>query len=102
MKISWTDTAIADLRNIKGFIAKDSPYYAARFVEKVLGAVENLESFPNIGRTVPEAGDPTIRELIFQHYRIIHKCSPSVIEVLTLLHEKRDISMREKQSWEIL
>ena len=46
MKIEWTDPAVSDLEGIKEYIARDSEYYAALLVEKIINAVENLKQFP--------------------------------------------------------
>ncbi len=55
MKINWTDNAIEDLKEIKAYISKDSDFYAARFLEKLIDEVGNLAVFPEMGRCVPEA-----------------------------------------------
>ena len=70
VKIVWSESAKEDLREIKSYIAKDSPEYAKIFVEKLLEKTRLLESFPKIGRMVPESDDPNDRELIFKNYRI--------------------------------
>jgi toxin ParE1/3/4 len=44
MKIEWTEPAVADLEGIRDFIRRDSEYYAIRFVERIIEAVENLDS----------------------------------------------------------
>jgi K+ transporter len=45
MKVAWSEPAVADLVAIYDYIARDSPHYAQRFVEKLVAAVEPLESF---------------------------------------------------------
>jgi plasmid stabilization system protein ParE len=54
MKILWTEPAIEDLRNLHGYIAKDSEIYASNFVQRLILAVEKLSVFPRLGRMVPE------------------------------------------------
>lgn len=71
MNIEWTEPSLSDLESIREYIGRDSEHYASRFVERILAAVENLASFPEMGRRVPEAEeDENIRELLFQNYRI--------------------------------
>lgn len=55
MKIEWAEPALIDLESIRDYIGKGSEYYAARFVERVIEAVESLEKFPEKGRRVPES-----------------------------------------------
>lgn len=67
MIIEWSVRARTDLEDLKSYIAKDSPFYARRFVDRILTAVEKLISHPQIGRLVPEADREDVRELIFEH-----------------------------------
>jgi plasmid stabilization system protein ParE len=52
MRIVWSAPAVADLEAIYDYIARDSPHYASRFVQRLISATEPLESFPNFGRVV--------------------------------------------------
>ena len=65
MRIEWTDPALDGLEAVRDLIAKDSPYYAKRFIERIFEAVETLSEHPEIGRRVPEADRDDIRELIY-------------------------------------
>ena len=47
MKLIWTDPSIEDLRAVRDYIARDSDYYAANFVEQVVLSVERLCDPPN-------------------------------------------------------
>jgi len=92
MKILWTEPGLDDLRAIKDYIARDSETYAGDFVESVLSAVERLSEFPRLGRLVPEADAPEIRELIYRAYRIMYRTDQDVVQVLAVVHGYRDIS----------
>ena len=73
MKIEWSARSRNDLRELKKYIAQDSPYYARRFIARIIASVEKLADFPDVGREVPEAKNrDDARELIFQGYRIIY------------------------------
>jgi len=102
MKIEWTEPAVADLQGIKEYISRDSQFYANRFIGKIIDAVESLENFPNRGRIVPEADDETIRELLFQPYRIIYKVIENKVTVLSVIHGGRDLSKKETKPWEVV
>ncbi len=49
MKLDWTDIAVLDLEGIKEYISRDSVFYANRFIEKIISAIEPLKKFPRIG-----------------------------------------------------
>jgi plasmid stabilization system protein ParE len=66
MVLEWTDPALDDLEIIRDYIAKDSPYYAKRFIERIFDAAEKFQNHPQMGRLVPEANRDDVRELIFQ------------------------------------
>lgn len=97
MKIIWSEPAISDLENIRDYIAKDSGYYAAIFIEKIITAIEKTATFPLIGRMVPECNNKNIREVIYQNYRIIYKISNKVIFILTVIHGGRNLSGRSNK-----
>jgi plasmid stabilization system protein ParE len=101
MKIRWTDPAIESLRNLHGYIAKDSEVYASSFVQRIVLAVEKLEVFPRLGRVVPEAEEEAIRELLYQNYRIIYRIQGELIEILTVIHGRRDLGSIKPAPWEI-
>ena len=99
--IDWSARARNDIRDLQEYIAKDSTYYARRFVEKIFKAVEKLTDHPKIGRRVPEADRNDVRELIFQNYRIIYLTRPDSIYIVTVIHGSRDLSKQAAKPWEI-
>ncbi|MBC8181400.1 type II toxin-antitoxin system RelE/ParE family toxin [candidate division KSB1 bacterium] len=102
MKVRWTEPAIDDLESIRTYIARDSELYATSFIEKILHAVDKLENFPKIGREVPEADDPNIRELIFQNYRIMYRITYESVQIITVIHGARDVNKLPVKPWEII
>ena len=101
MKIVWTEPAIADLESIHEYIARDSEYYANRFIEKIIKSVEKLQKFPKIGRRVPETTEAFVRELLFYNYRIIYKIESKRVIILTTVHGGRDLGSKEQKPWEV-
>ncbi len=101
MQIEWTDPALEDLEVIRDYIAKDSPYYARNFIERIFDTTFKLEDFPEIGRPVPEAeGRDDIRELIFQGYRIIYLLLTDRLQVLAVMHGSRNLGGQEMKPWD--
>ena len=87
--VKWTPSALSDLQNIREYIAYDSVYYADIFVNDAFSATEQLELFPEMGRIVPEIGDPAVRELIHGSYRIIYEVIENNAHIVTIVHGKR-------------
>ena len=88
-KVEWTDPAWDDLAGITEYIARDSEYYAAAFVQEMREAAASLAEFAERGQVVPEFGDPSIRELLVQSYRHVYKVSETRVVILTLIHGAR-------------
>lgn len=101
MVIEWSRRASTDIRDLKAYIAKDSPVYARGFTERLIAAVEKLAVFPQIGRSVPEAeGRDDVRELIYQGYRIIYLVRAEQVFILTIMHGSRDMTATAVQPWD--
>ncbi|MBD2766613.1 type II toxin-antitoxin system RelE/ParE family toxin [Hymenobacter sp. BT664] len=45
-------------------------------MDGIFAKVEQLLSFPQLGRMVPELGRPTVREVFYRQYRIIYQLMP--------------------------
>ena len=84
--------ARTDLKQIYDYIAKDSKYYAQNVIQEIVAKTETLAEFPEIGRIVPEIGDQNIRELIVFSYRLIYEISVAGIEILAIIHGRRDFN----------
>jgi toxin ParE1/3/4 len=87
-KILVTEIANEDLAGLVGFIARDNQMAAERFGLSLIGKLKLLQDHPRLGRIVPERGDPNLREIIHQPYRIVYRVreQESVIEVLRFWH----------------
>ena len=89
--VRWTKPAKLDLKQIHDYIARDSKFYAEKIALEFVEKTEILNSFPEAGRIVPEIGDTNIRELFVYSYRLIYEISPNKIEILALIHGKRNL-----------
>jgi addiction module RelE/StbE family toxin len=75
--------AIADLRNIRAYIAKDNPSAASRVAVQLAAACDRLDFLPNRGRPGREPGT---RELAVRPYVIVYRVTPTAIEVVRIWH----------------
>ena len=90
--VKWSVPARNDLKQIHDYIANDSKYYAQNVIQEIVAKTETLTEFPEIGRTVPEISDQNIRELIVYSYRLIYEISVAGIEILAIIHGRRDFN----------
>jgi toxin ParE1/3/4 len=87
--IRWSPQAADDLASIRAFIARDSARYATLVVQRIAAAIDLLASSPQMGRVVPEIGDPDVREIIVGAYRIVYRYRRDTVEIITIFHGAR-------------
>lgn len=90
MKVHWTDTAIEHLQAIYHYIAKSSPDYALRVVDRLTRRSRQIAEFPLSGRVVPEIDLPQIRQVIEGPFRIIYHLQPDQIDIVAVIHGARE------------
>ncbi|MHB8377339.1 MAG: type II toxin-antitoxin system RelE/ParE family toxin [Dehalococcoidia bacterium] len=101
-RVVWSDEALESLEAIADQIGETSPAYASLFVRRAFDAAALVEDFPRLGRVVPEFGHDTLREIIFQNYRIVYRVGPVDVDVLTVVHGAMDLSARaDERTWRL-
>lgn len=90
-RVVWSKTALADLRDLVRYIARDDRQVARRFGDLIVTKVQSLQTFPRIGRIVPEFRDDRLRELIRVPYRIVCEIDDetSTLAILRIWHGAR-------------
>jgi addiction module RelE/StbE family toxin len=86
VKVEWTNAALEQLWAIHEYLARSSPQYAQRVVDRITRRTQQIRSFPLSGRVVHEFDAPQIREVIEGSYRIIYYVKPDQIDVLAVIH----------------
>ena len=88
-QIRWSPRAAANFEDICNYIAKDSQYYAALFAKRVNALIKTIPQFPSAGRIVPEYKDESLREKIYENYRIVYRIKGEFIEIVAICHGAR-------------
>lgn len=92
--IDWSNQAFDDIDNTAEYLSQYSKPFAKTFVEKVFEKVDNLKSFPEMGRMVPEIGSPNVRELLYRQYRIVYQIvNRERLRILTVQHSSLPLSL---------
>ena len=91
-KVIWSDAAIADLRDLCSYIARDDAQAAQRMGRGILDHVRILGSFPLIGPAYPRGTQGPLREIVFRSYRIFYDVSETArsVEILHVWHGARE------------
>lgn len=95
MKVVWTKQAQRDIKAIYEYIANDSEYYAAEVTNTILDAEHRIGEHPTAGGLVRERLRKDLRQVKRYSYRIIYKILPRRIDVITVVHEKRNLALEE-------
>jgi len=89
-RVIWAHAAETDLEAAAEYVHRDSPAYAASFVNRALEAGRSLTDFAERGRIVPEFEDENIREIFIYGYRLIYRVEDDRVSVVALIHGRRD------------
>ena len=92
MNVFWTEKAIEQLTAIHNYHAQISPQYATRLVDLITKRSQQIGTFPNSGRILPEINLEQVREVIETNYRIIYYVGLDRIDVLAIVHGAKDLS----------
>ena len=88
-RILWTAPAVSDLDSIREYIARDSEVYADSVLSEIFDTVDQLLTYAESGRVVPELNEPQTRELIVGSYRVMYDIQADTVRILTVLHGAR-------------
>ena len=86
----WSPEAIDDVEGIAAYIERDSPWYARAVASKLVETAETIPQYPELGRVVPEIGDPAIRERFVHRYRVIYRIEQTRILMAAVIHGRQD------------
>ena len=90
-ELIWSPQALADVEEIRAYIALDSRSYADLTAQRIMAAVERLKAFPDSGRMVPERQSPEVREVIAGRFRIVYRRQAHVVEIVTVFRGSREL-----------
>ena len=93
--VGFAESALRDLEEIRGWYAEQgAPEVGDRLVAEVFQRVERLVDHPDLGRVVPEFGQPLLRELIHPPFRIVYRRDPLRIRVVRIWRSERLLRIR--------
>ncbi len=93
VQIIWSEKSKNDLKQIYEYIAKNSPFYAKRTIDKLRLRTKILRNNIRSGKIVPEFNIEILRELIEGNFRIIYQiANETMVEIVTIFHASRDLS----------
>jgi len=90
-KLIWSPASRDDLHDIVVFISRNNPPRAMSFGYDLISETDKLETFPEIGRVVPEYRNKNIREIIVRPYRIVYRLNHErkLCEIVRVWHSAK-------------
>lgn len=94
-RVIWSPKAVEDVDAIAGYIGRDSSFYAAAVVRKIIDITHALDESALSGAIATEFNDPMIREKSAYTYRIIYRVKEDTVTIAAIIHNKRLLSINE-------
>ena len=90
-QINWTERALKDLSEIAVYIAAQNSAAAEREGAKIIRKVEQLATFPRLGRVYRRTKDAEYREILSENYRIFYYIRPDTeaVDITSIHHGAR-------------
>lgn len=87
MRLIYSIEAVQDLTRLREFIAEKNPAAAERIATELVARIDQLRTFPEMGRTVAQAPVPnTIRDFVFGTYIVRYAQHVNAITILRVWH----------------
>ena len=93
-RLIYSESALADLRSIRNYIANDNLDAAVKMGEGFIKQCELIAKYPDIGTGVSKATD-TLRMFTYRGYAIYYDNLEHSVEILRVLHPALDISQQK-------
>ena len=90
-RLRWTEQAVDQLGAIAEFVGRSAPVYAEQLVDRIVHCLEQVRVFPESGTVVSEFAATDVRQILEWPYRILYRSRHDVIEVLAVIHGRRDL-----------
>ncbi len=88
--VSFAESALADLEQLRRWHSEQgAPEIGDRLVGEIFERIELLRDHPDMGRVVPEFGQPFLRELIHPPFRIVYRREPKRVRVVRIWRSER-------------
>jgi toxin ParE1/3/4 len=89
-RLTITESARADLREIRTYIAKDNPAAARRVVERLRAQARKLAATPGMGRSRKDLRPDLFSFPVGKHV-LFYRSQPGGIVLVRVIHGARDL-----------
>lgn len=94
MKLRINPLVVADLKDIRDFIAEDNVEKALETVEEIYGKFENIQLFPGMGTDLSKRVNfrTEYKYVVWNDYVIIYKVGKEFVEIYRVVNRYQDVT----------
>lgn len=94
MKLRINPLVVADLKEIRNFIAEDNVEKAVETIDKIYGKFENIQLFPGMGADLSKRVSfrTDYKYAVWNDYVIIYKVGEKYVEIYRVVNRYQDIT----------
>ena len=94
MKLRINPLVVADLKDIRDFIAEDNAEKAVETVDEIYGKFENIQLFPGMGADLSQRVNfrTEYKYVVWNDYVIIYKVGKEFVEIYRVVNRYQDIT----------
>lgn len=94
MKLRINPLVVADLKEIRNFIAEDNVKKVAETIDKIYGKFENIQLFPGMGADLSKRVSfrTDYKYAVWNDYVIIYKVGEEYVEIYRVVNRYQDIT----------
>ena len=94
MKLRINPLVVADLKEIRNYIAEDNVEKATETIEKIYGKFENIQLFPGMGADLSKRVSfrTDYKYDVWNDYVIIYKVGKEYVEIYRVVNRYQDIT----------
>ena len=101
-QINWTQPALNTLVLLRDHRVEYLPQTSLSFLKQLVDMTATLDLAPERGRTVFEIDNRRdIRELLFNHYRIIYRIHQQQVDTLTVIGTRKHLIGLGSKRWQL-
>lgn len=90
LKVIFAESAILDLEGIREYYREQQvPEVGERFLQEIIALIEELPTYPDRGRIVPEFNQALLRELMHPPFRIVYRRDNQRIVIIRVWRSER-------------
>ena len=94
MQLRINPLVVSDLKEIRNFIAEDSPQKAVETIEQIYSRFENIQLFPGMGANLSKrvSFKTDFKYVIWNDYVTVYKIGKEYVEIYRVINRYQDIS----------